>query len=133
MVGVAVVMAVVAAASLAAAPTATSATASRPSPVLPPVTGEALAHTCSGCHGTQGRLADEAFAPLAGMPAAGFVQTMQDFRSGRRPATLMGHIARGLNDAEFQAMAEYFARQTPAPGSAAALNPLRSVQPGASR
>lgn len=99
-------------------------------PVLPPVTGEALAHTCAGCHGTQGRLGDEAFVPLAGMPAAAFVLTMQDFRSGHRPATLMGHIARGLNDAELQAMAAYFERQTPAPTAAAALNPLR---PGAPR
>jgi sulfide dehydrogenase cytochrome subunit len=105
---------------------ASAAPAAKAPPVLPPVTGEALAHTCAGCHGTQGRLADEAFVPLAGMPAASFVQTMQDFRSGRRPATLMGHIARGLNDAEFQSMAAYFERQVPAPGSAAALNPLRA-------
>jgi sulfide dehydrogenase cytochrome subunit len=110
-------------AAAAAAPAAASAKAP---PALPPVTGEALAHTCAGCHGTQGRLADEAFVPLAGMPAASFVQTMQDFRSGRRPATLMGHIARGLNDAEFHSMAAYFERQVPAPGSAAALNPLRA-------
>lgn len=116
--------------SAPAAPSAAgqAAPAAKAPPVLPPVTGEALAHTCAGCHGTQGRLADEAFVPLAGMPAASFVQTMQDFRSGRRPATLMGHIARGLSDAEFQSMAAYFERQVPAPGSAAALNPLR---PGA--
>jgi sulfide dehydrogenase cytochrome subunit len=105
---------------------ASAAPAAKAPPVLPPVSGEALAHTCAGCHGTQGRLADEAFVPLAGMPAASFVQTMQDFRSGRRPATLMGHIARGLNDAEFHSMAAYFERQVPAPGSAAALNPLRA-------
>jgi sulfide dehydrogenase cytochrome subunit len=114
-----------ASAAPAALPTSAAPAAKAP-PVLPPVTGEALAHTCAGCHGTQGRLADEAFVPLAGMPAASFVQTMQDFRSGRRPATLMGHIARGLNDAEFHSMAAYFERQVPAPGSAAALNPLRA-------
>jgi cytochrome c553 len=100
---------------------------------LPPVTGEALAHTCAGCHGTQGRLADEAFVPLAGMPAASFVQTMQDFRSGRRPATLMGHIARGLSDAEFQSMAAYFERQVPAPGSAAAPEPSAPRSPAMKR
>ncbi len=114
------------------APVAASATrsAAKPPFLLPPVSGEALAHTCAGCHGTQGRLGDEAFVPLAGMPAAPFVQTMQDFRSGRRPSTLMGHITKGLNDAELQAMAAYFERQTPAPKSSAALNPLR---PGVTR
>jgi sulfide dehydrogenase cytochrome subunit len=97
---------------------------------LPPVSGEALAHTCAACHGTQGRLGDEAFMPLAGMPAAQFVATMRDFRSGARPATLMGHVARGLSDDDLHAMAAYFESQSPAPGSAAALNPLR---PGAPR
>jgi cytochrome subunit of sulfide dehydrogenase len=88
---------------------------------LPAPAGEAIAHTCAACHGTQGRLGDEAFMPLAGMPAAQFVQSMQDFRSGRRPATLMGLVARGFTDADLRAMAEYFARQTPAAGSAAAM------------
>ena len=94
---------------------------------LPPVPGEALAHTCAACHGTQGRLGDEAFMPLAGMPAAQFVAAMRDFRSGARPATLMGHVARGLNDDELRAMADYLERQTPAPDSAAALQPLRTA------
>jgi sulfide dehydrogenase cytochrome subunit len=90
---------------------------------LPPVAGEALAHTCAACHGTHGRLGDEAFMPLAGMPVAQFVSSMQDFRSGERPATLMGLVARGLTDADLQAMAQYFVQQKPAPGSAAALLP----------
>ncbi len=110
------------------APAAAAAPATPPA--LPPVSGEALAHTCAACHGTQGRLGDEAFMPLAGMPATQFVATMRDFRSGARPATLMGHVARGLNDDDLRAMAAYFERQSPAPGSAAALNPLR---PGAPR
>jgi sulfide dehydrogenase cytochrome subunit len=90
---------------------------------LPPVSAEALAHTCSACHGTFGRLGDEAFMPLAGMPAAQFVATMQDFRSGQRPATLMGHVARGLSDADLRGMAAWFEQQTPAAGSAAAFIP----------
>lgn len=108
-----------------AAPAATPARAPAAA-ALPPVSGEALAHTCAACHGTQGRLGDEAFMPLAGMPAAQFVATMRDFRSGARPATLMGHVARGLNDDDLRAMADFFERQSPAPGSAAALNPLRT-------
>lgn len=88
---------------------------------LPTVSGEALAHTCAACHGTQGRLGDEAFMPLAGMPVPQFVRSMQDFRSGQRPATLMGSVARGFTDADLRAMAEYFVRQAPAAGSAAAM------------
>lgn len=70
--------------------------------------GEALAHTCAACHGTLGRLGDESFMPLANMPVNQFVTTMIDFREGRRPATLMGHVAQGFSDAEIRAMAEFF-------------------------
>jgi len=101
---------------------------------LPTVSGEALAHTCAACHGTQGRLGDEAFMPLAGMPPAQFVRSMQDFRAGRRPATLMGYVARGFTDADLRAMADYFARQTPAEGSAAAMvAPAKPINQGANR
>lgn len=72
-----------------------------------------LAHTCAACHGTQGRLGDESFMPLAGMPLTQFVNTMVAFREGKRPATLMGHVARGFSDAELQAMGQYFAGVAP--------------------
>ncbi len=93
---------------------ATAAATTAPSPSTP-VSGEAMAHTCAACHGTLGRLGDEAFMPLAAMPARQFVTTMIDFREGRRAATLMGHVAQGFSDAEIQAMAEFFA-SVPATG-----------------
>jgi cytochrome subunit of sulfide dehydrogenase len=71
--------------------------------------GSAMAHTCAGCHGTQGRLGTVEFVPLAGLPETEFLRAMQDFRSGRRAATLMGHVARGFSDDELKAMARYFA------------------------
>jgi sulfide dehydrogenase cytochrome subunit len=81
-----------------------------PSPLarLPAPAGEAMAHTCAACHGMRGQIGDEAFMPLAGMPRTQFVRTMQDFRSGDRPGTLMGHVADGFTDADLQAMAAYF-------------------------
>lgn len=81
-----------------------------PSPLtaLPAPAGEAIAHTCAACHGTRGQLGDEAFMPLAGMPRTQFVRTMQDFRSGARPSTLMGHVADGFTDADLQALGTYF-------------------------
>lgn len=75
-----------------------------------------MAHTCAACHGTHGRLGDEAFAPLAGMPVQQFVQTMVDFREGRRPSTLMGHVAQGFSDSEIRAMAAFFAGIQPQKG-----------------
>jgi sulfide dehydrogenase cytochrome subunit len=74
--------------------------------------GEMLAQTCAGCHGTQGQLKGaSAFMPLAGMSEASFTKAMKDFASGSRPNTLMGPIARGFSDAEIAAMASYFAKQ----------------------
>ncbi len=74
--------------------------------------GEMLAQTCAGCHGTQGRLTGaSAFMPLAGMKEATFVKTMKDFASGARPNTLMGPIAKGFTESEFQSMAAYFVKQ----------------------
>ncbi len=71
--------------------------------------GSAMAHTCAGCHGTQGRLGTVEFVPLAGLPEREFLKAMGDFRSGKRAATLMGHVARGFSDDELKAMARYFA------------------------
>ena len=72
-------------------------------------TGEAMAATCAACHGTHGKLDVVEFMPLAGLPEKEFVRAMQDFRSGKRPATLMGHVANGFSDNEIRAMAKYFA------------------------
>lgn len=79
------------------------------------VAGEAMAHSCAGCHGTLGRLGDEYFMPLAGMPQGQFVSTMVDFREGKRPGTLMGHVAYAFSDAEIKAMAVYFEAVKPLP------------------
>lgn len=104
---------------LAPLPAAWAAPAAKPAPVvsaqpLPPgpkapPSGAAMAATCAGCHGTEGRIHNAAFMPLAGMPVDQFVQAMRDFRSGARPSTLMGHVAQGFSDDEIDAMARYFA------------------------
>jgi|GEM_PF-1007041 len=98
-----------------AGPAAGSAGTAPPSPALNPnpVPASVMAHTCAACHGTNGQLGDEAFKPLAGMPVQQFVRTMIDFREGRRPATLMGHVAKGFTDADLQAMGEFFAAVAP--------------------
>ena len=45
-------------------------------------------------------------------PAA-FIRAMQEFKSGARQATLMGHVAKGYTDEEIKAMAEFFAKVKP--------------------
>ena len=72
-----------------------------------------MAHSCAACHGTLGQLGDESFMPLAGMPLRQFTTSMVDFRTGKRPATLMGHVAQGFSDAEIRAMGEFFAAIKP--------------------
>jgi sulfide dehydrogenase cytochrome subunit len=102
------------------AATSAPAAASAPTPpAVTPTTNRALvpastmAHSCAACHGTHGQLGDEFFMPLAGMPVQQFVRTMTDFREGRRPATLMGHVARGFTDADLQGMGAFFAAPPP--------------------
>jgi cytochrome subunit of sulfide dehydrogenase len=79
----------------------------------PLISGETMSHGCAACHGTLGRLGDESFMPLAGMPVRQFVTTMTDFREGRRPATLMSHVAQGFSDAEIRVMGDFFAAVPP--------------------
>ena len=107
-------------AGLAAAAGACAALAQQPAPTPPSfapanVTQRgvtSMAANCAACHGTQGRaVAGSPVAALAGRPAAEIVQSMQQFKAGTRPATIMHQIAKGYGDDEIAALAEYFARQ----------------------
>lgn len=97
----------------------TAAATTSPAANSKPVSAALMAHSCAACHGTNGQLGDESFMPLAGMPVKQFVTTMGDFRTGKRPATLMGHVAKGFTDADLQAMGEFFAAVPPLAGSVA--------------
>ncbi|HEY7084309.1 MAG TPA: cytochrome C [Hyphomicrobiaceae bacterium] len=67
------------------------------------------ASSCSGCHAT--RRADTAVPPLVGRPASDIIAQMQAFKSGQKPATVMGRIAKGFTDAEIQDIANWYAQQ----------------------
>ena len=73
--------------------------------------GMRLAATCANCHGTNGLAAGAEFASLAGWPKRDTVTAMQDFRSGKRTATVMHQLAKGYTDEEVSLIAEYFAAQ----------------------
>jgi cytochrome c553 len=49
--------------------------------------------------------------PLRGQNPAGIVAAMQAFRSGERPSTVMGRIAKGFSDEEIRTIATWVAEQ----------------------
>lgn len=71
--------------------------------------GRAIAATCNGCHGPDG-MSVGTVPSLAGREAKFTEQQMQDFKSGKRPSTIMGRIAKGYNDAEIDAVAKYYSK-----------------------
>ena len=86
-------------------------------PNLTPRGVASMAAGCAICHGSHGNPAPGSIvARLAGSPAQATSDALKAFRDGRREATVMHQIAKGFNDAEIAALAEYFARQ-PVEGS----------------
>lgn len=70
--------------------------------------GQMLANTCAGCHGNKGE--SKGAAPsINGLSAEQLVQAMQEYRSDKRPGTIMNRVAKGYSDEELKAMADYFA------------------------
>lgn len=70
-----------------------------------------LAHTCAGCHGTNGASVGPAAPTIAGMSEAYLVEVMQGFASGEVPATIMDRIAKGYTEAEIAQLAKFYAAQ----------------------
>lgn len=70
-----------------------------------------LASACAMCHGTNGVSAG-GIPSIAGQSREYLEAQLQDFRAGRRPATIMQQIARGYSDQEIAMLASYFAAQT---------------------
>ena len=73
-------------------------------------TTRGMAATCANCHGTDGRSVGS-LPGLAGTDRAYMVQQMQDFKAGKRPATIMHQLAKGFTDAQIESIAGYFAAQ----------------------
>ena len=69
-----------------------------------------MAATCANCHGTDGRSLGTV-PGLAGADKSYIVQQMQDFKAGKRPATIMHQLAKGYTDEQIEQLAAYFAAQ----------------------
>jgi cytochrome c553 len=65
------------------------------------------AASCSGCHPSSARVTSPV-PRLAGQERAAIVRAVQEFRAGRRAATVMDRIAKGFTDDEIEAIAAWF-------------------------
>ena len=95
------VLATIAALAMFALPAAAQSAAARSA-------APAGASSCSGCHDAK---VANALPPLKGRPSADIVAAMQEFRSGKREATVMGRIAKGFSEEETQAIATWLSQR----------------------
>ena len=66
-----------------------------------------LSNSCAACHGTAGK-SPGAMPSINAKPAPFLIQSLKDFRSGKRPSTVMGRHASGYSDEEIKLIADYF-------------------------
>jgi cytochrome subunit of sulfide dehydrogenase len=69
-----------------------------------------LAANCANCHGTDG-VSQGGTPALSGLARAYIIEQMQDFKTGKRAATVMHQLARGYTDVEIEALAVHFSQQ----------------------
>jgi cytochrome c553 len=69
---------------------------------------QTISATCMSCHGPGGNSVGAA-PGIAGVSKDRFVKAMQDYKTGKRPGTVMLKLAGGYTDAEIEAMGAYFA------------------------
>jgi cytochrome subunit of sulfide dehydrogenase len=80
-----------------------------------PNQARSLAATCFTCHGNEGRSVGGIPPSLAGQDRNHLLQTLKDFKAGKRPATIMHQHAKGYTDEQLEAIATYFANVKAAP------------------
>lgn len=77
-----------------------------------PVRGMAWAQACAACHGPDGQ-SQGAIPALDTLSPEDFRAAMQAFRTEGRQGTVMNQIARGLSEADIEAVTTYFAAMQP--------------------
>jgi len=71
--------------------------------------GRYLAGNCANCHGTDGVSAG-GIPSLAGLPKAGMVAQLMEFKAGKRPATIMHQLAKGYTDQQIDTLADFYSK-----------------------
>jgi sulfide dehydrogenase cytochrome subunit len=69
-----------------------------------------IAASCANCHGTNG-VSRGGIASLAGMRKGDIIRTMQEFKAGTKPGTIMPQLAKGYTDSQIELAAGWFAEQ----------------------
>ena len=70
-----------------------------------------LAASCANCHGPDGR-STSGTPTLRGLPEAHLLQRLQAFKAGTAAdATVMTRLMKGYDDAQIQALAEWFSKE----------------------
>lgn len=82
-----------------------------PVTVMAGPSGQAMAFTCAGCHGTDGSSVGPSMPAIAGMDPEVFVDAMKAYRDNQRNPTIMNRMAKAYSDEQFKEMAWFFASQ----------------------
>lgn len=68
--------------------------------------------TCAACHGANGgKVVAPEYPILSGQKADYIVQALKDYKSGKRKNPVMAGIVAGVEEADFEAIARFFASQ----------------------
>lgn len=74
---------------------------------------DSLIESCVACHGPNGNSVNPAWPSLAGQKTLYVAQELRAFRDGSRTNSLMSPTAKNLSDEDIDALANYYAAQTP--------------------
>jgi cytochrome c553 len=74
--------------------------------------GQVTLQTCNSCHGSDGNGRDGVFPKLAGLSEGYIMQSLKDFRSGKRQSGFMQPFAADLTDAQIEKFASHFSSKT---------------------
>ena len=66
------------------------------------------AAACANCHGTMGK-AETGNESIAGKDKDELLQKLLDFKTGKKPATIMHQLSKGYSDEQLAQLAGYFA------------------------
>ncbi|QXZ11460.1 c-type cytochrome [Comamonas sp. Y33R10-2] len=96
-----------------------SALASAAAPITAPASAlraqdvAVLAASCANCHGPDGR-STGGMPQLRGLPEAHLLQRLQAFKaSTAKDATVMTRLAKGYDDEQLKALAQWFSKKAP--------------------
>lgn len=67
-----------------------------------------LAASCSNCHGTNGQ-AKDGMESLAGKGRDEMLKKLLDFKTGKKPASIMHQLSKGYTDEELTRIVDFYA------------------------